>query len=457
MGKNLYRISVLGVKGGVGKSTISLNLGRFLAKNSKKVLLVDRDVLGFASYLSGIRGKGLLAKVVDGEEDYWNCSATLNFGEGKLTILKLFGDGDRINEDLEKIHSNDSLREKFTKLYKSFLTTDEYDYFIVDNIQGISAKSPLVIHELEVFYSTIPNVKNLRIYVSNYSINSIASTIKYAKSIEKEIKYEGFPLAFIVNLVPDNLDDLENAKNYAEKGRQEIDCKFSVVIPIYSELLGFSRPVSEMPEIKEINELGNKLLLEDFNTSPIINSATYDLSQILVDENSILIMGPVGSGKLELILKLINLAKNDRKIVIVSTNYRLESFLKDNKFVDFLPIHISQKYVEDRFNVRNIGEIIKISKKLSTEIIKEIKNIDKVVIIIYRANDLSPASNCCDITAAKQEFWSSLINTIKFKKNTNLILICDKIGQECDVLSSVVDVVVETDTNKKYKIERNIV
>ncbi|PVU77575.1 hypothetical protein DDW13_00500, partial [Acidianus hospitalis] len=69
MEKNLYRISVLGVKGGVGKSTISLNLGRFLAKNSKKVLLVDRDVLGFASYLTGIRGKGLLAKVVDGEED----------------------------------------------------------------------------------------------------------------------------------------------------------------------------------------------------------------------------------------------------------------------------------------------------------------------------------------------------------------------------------------------------
>jgi len=39
-----------------------------------------------------------------------------------------------------------------------------------------------------------------------------------------------------------------------------------------------------MLEIKEINELGNKLLSEDFNTSPIINSATYDLSQILVDK-----------------------------------------------------------------------------------------------------------------------------------------------------------------------------
>ncbi|MFP3190888.1 MAG: hypothetical protein RXR31_06120 [Thermoproteota archaeon] len=212
-----------------------------------------------------------------------------------------------------------------------------------------------------------------------------------------------------------------------------------------------------MLEIKEINELGNKLLSEDFDTSPIINSATYDLSQILVDKNSILIARPVGSGKLELILKLINLAKNDRKIVIVSTNYRLENFLKDNKFVDFLPIHISQKYVEDRFNVRNIGEIIKISKKLGTEIINEIKNIDKAVIIIYRANDLSPASNCHDITATKQEFWSSLINTIKFKKNTNLILICDKIGQECEALSSVVDVVVEADINGRYKIKKNII
>ncbi|BDC18488.1 AAA family ATPase [Acidianus sp. HS-5] len=455
MERKRCRISVLGIKGGVGKSTISLSLGMFLARNSKKVLLIDRDILGFASYLSGIRGKGLLSKVIDDEEDYWNCLASLSFGDGKLTIIKLFGDGYRLDEDLEKVHSNNLLREKFSKLYKSFLTADDYDYFIVDNPQGVLTNNPLVMHELEVFYSVINDIENLRVYVTNYSINTIATTIKYAKSVEKDIKYRGFPLAFIVNLVPSNLDDLENAKTYAIKGQEEIGAKFSVVIPIYPDLLNFARPINEIPEIKEINEFGNKLLSGDLTVSGPI-SYDNNIEWILNDENSVLIFGPAGSGKLALTLKLIKIAEKDKKVVIVSTNNKLENFLRENKFMNFTFIHIAQKYNEDRFNAKNIGEILKISKKLSTEILKEIKDFDKSLIIIYRANDLSPASNCCDTIAEKQEFWSSLISTIKFKKNTNLVLICDKIGEECNVLSSLVDVIVETNNDGKYKIERNI-
>ncbi|MFP3261037.1 MAG: P-loop NTPase, partial [Sulfolobus sp.] len=56
MANHLYRISVLGVKGGVGKSTIALSLSLLLAKSSKNVLLIDRDILGYASSVSGIRG-----------------------------------------------------------------------------------------------------------------------------------------------------------------------------------------------------------------------------------------------------------------------------------------------------------------------------------------------------------------------------------------------------------------
>ncbi|MGC9106009.1 MAG: P-loop NTPase [Thermoprotei archaeon] len=163
-----YRLSVVGVKGGVGKSTVSLIMALRLASSSKRVLLIDRDIIGWVSYLAGVRSKGLLAKVVDGEEDYWNSVATLNFGEGKLTILKLYGDGDRLYEDTEKIHSEPGLRTKFKEVYGSILSSDSFDYFIVDNLSGVSANSPLITHELEAFYSWIQHVKNLRIYVTNY-------------------------------------------------------------------------------------------------------------------------------------------------------------------------------------------------------------------------------------------------------------------------------------------------
>lgn len=66
------RIIILGNKGGVGKSTVGLLLAKRLCELGKTVLLVDRDQIGYASWLVGIKRKGLIASVVDGEEgDYF--------------------------------------------------------------------------------------------------------------------------------------------------------------------------------------------------------------------------------------------------------------------------------------------------------------------------------------------------------------------------------------------------
>ncbi len=56
---NINRITILGIKGGVGKSTVALTLGKALAISSKSVLIVDRDLIGYSSYILGIRGKGI--------------------------------------------------------------------------------------------------------------------------------------------------------------------------------------------------------------------------------------------------------------------------------------------------------------------------------------------------------------------------------------------------------------
>ena len=60
------RISVLSIKGGAGKSTIALTTALELTEMGRNVLLIDRDLLGYSSQLAGIRGKGLLASVVEG-------------------------------------------------------------------------------------------------------------------------------------------------------------------------------------------------------------------------------------------------------------------------------------------------------------------------------------------------------------------------------------------------------
>jgi ATPases involved in chromosome partitioning len=60
------RISVLSIKGGAGKSTIALTTALELTEIGRNVLLIDRDLLGYSSQLAGIRGKGLLASVVEG-------------------------------------------------------------------------------------------------------------------------------------------------------------------------------------------------------------------------------------------------------------------------------------------------------------------------------------------------------------------------------------------------------
>jgi len=163
----------------------------------------------------------------------------------------------------------------------------------------------------------------------------------------------------------------------------------------------------------------------------------------------ILVVGEPSAGKVDLVANV--LARKQKNIILVSTNPKMSEKLK-KLGVNFTNLTVMQKFKEDRFHLKNISEIIRVSKKLSTEIVKALR--DNSILVIYRANDISPASNCCDVLAQKQEFWSSFISPLKFKGNVPVIIICDKIGIECENLEPFVDYVVEVKEGK-YNIRRS--
>ncbi|BCS93237.1 MAG: iron-sulfur cluster carrier protein [Metallosphaera javensis (ex Sakai et al. 2022)] len=70
MSRSPTRIAMLGIKGGVGKSTLAALIARELALMDKKVLIIDKDLLGISSTIFGLREKGIVAKVVSGHSGF---------------------------------------------------------------------------------------------------------------------------------------------------------------------------------------------------------------------------------------------------------------------------------------------------------------------------------------------------------------------------------------------------
>lgn len=117
-------ISIVNNKGGTGKTTSTINLGKGLALKGKKVLLIDLDPQGNLSYSLGIQpdectlGEAMLAETI-----YKNHIQTR---EGMDIIPS---NNDLINYEF------DFIKESFPyDLLKTTLTSvkDQYDYILID-------------------------------------------------------------------------------------------------------------------------------------------------------------------------------------------------------------------------------------------------------------------------------------------------------------------------------------
>jgi len=177
--KSPRRIGVSLSKGGVGKTTTSVNLSAGLALAGFKVLLIDADTQGQAAYYLGVKPKGGLAELAGGDlpvseavikarENLW-----LLAGGRQLAGLKRF-------IDRKEFGGEQTISEAVTPFEHNF------DYVVVDTSPGWD---PLTVSVL--FYVNellIPvSLEVMAIQGFGEFLKSIAAIQKYRKEVQ--LKY----------------------------------------------------------------------------------------------------------------------------------------------------------------------------------------------------------------------------------------------------------------------------
>lgn len=170
------RIGVSLSKGGVGKTTTSVNLAAGLALAGKRVLLVDTDTQGQSSFMLGVKPKGGLTELVTGElppeeaiiqarKNLWILA-----GGKSLAGLKRLIDRKDYGGEL-------TIAEALTPLEK------DYDYVVVDTSPGWD---PLTVNVL--FYvnelMTPVSLEVMSIQGFGEFLKSIASIQKFRKEVQ---------------------------------------------------------------------------------------------------------------------------------------------------------------------------------------------------------------------------------------------------------------------------------
>ena len=173
------KICVTLSKGGVGKTTTSVNLGAGLALAGYKVLLVDTDTQGQSSYILGKRPGAGLTELLTGELQVSDC---LTRARSNLWLLS----GGKSLAGVKRIIDKKSFGAEFTLSEALTPLDNQFDFILIDTSPGWDQ---LIVNVL--FYATevlVPvALEVMPLHGLSEFMKSLGAIQKYRKQVQ--LKY----------------------------------------------------------------------------------------------------------------------------------------------------------------------------------------------------------------------------------------------------------------------------